>query len=388
MNALWAALVAAHVVSVADRVPAAMYLVSPPDVTSKAPSAAVYAAAADALVERTGLEVWSMERAGVAPGAIDRCPVESRLSCWTKTMRQAPVRYFWALAVQPLPDGRDRLITFFVDVEASLEVYRRWLDGGDPSWRDKAEAEIFSSSVVGAPQSLDTSDAAALEAYFVATVEETLRAKLEADGQWRPYGTVEVAVPAEGFDLVVDDAVVGPVPRGRVTVTGVLPGSHRIEGRAGKFVSAHEVDVEREGTAQVVFLPPPIAQHPLRTATLVGGGVVAATGVAFGVWSLVRANDDVDFSCVSRSGSSTDCAVRGGLTLGYDAGAAPTTIASDVNPSGVAMGALAGGLLTAGLTWALGALWWGERDAPPWWALLVGGAAGVTAYGAGHILAQ
>ncbi|MEQ8273912.1 MAG: hypothetical protein RMA76_07000 [Deltaproteobacteria bacterium] len=388
MNALWAALVAAHVVSVADRVPAAMYLVSPPDVTSKAPSAAVYAAAADALVERTGLEVWSMERAGVAPDAIDRCPVESRLSCWTKTMRAGPVRYFWALAVQPLPDGRDRLITFFVDVKASHEIYRRWLDGGDPSWRDKAEAEIFSSSVVGAPQTLDTSDAAALEAYFVATVEQTLRAKLEADGQWRPYGTVEVAVPSEGFDLVVDEAIVGPVPRGQVTVTGVLPGSHRIEGRAGAFVSAHEVDVERGSTAQVVFLPPPIAQHPLRTATLVGGGIVAATGVAFGVWSLVRANDDVDFSCVSRSGSSTDCAVRGGLTLGYDAGAAPTTIAADVNPSGVVTGALAGGLLTAGLTWALGALWWGERDAPPWWALLVGGAAGVTAFGAGHILAQ
>lgn len=385
---LLAALLAGQALFVGERAPVAMYLVSPPDARSAAPSAAVYEAASFALVERTGLEVWSMERAGVTPGAIDRCPVESRLSCWTQTMRQAPVRYFWALAVQPLPDGRDRLITIFLDVEQSVSIYTRWLDGGDAAWRERAEAEIFASAIVGEAAAIRTTDAAALAAYFQRTLDETLRRKLEADEQWRPYGAITIDVPTDAFSVSIDGRALGRVARGRLELQGVLPGLHRIEGRADQHVSAHDVQVERGGVAEIAFLPPPVARHPLRTATIYGGAAVAAGGIAIGVWSLLRASDGVAYGCVARPGSSTDCAVRGGLTLGYDPAAAPTTVAADVNPSGVVSGALFGGLLTAGAAWALGALWWGDQEQPPWWSWLVGAAAGVTVYGAGHVLAQ
>lgn len=387
-GALLATLLASNVLFVAERAPVAMYLVSPPDVTSAAPSAAVYQAAADALVERTGLEVWSMERAGVSPDSIDRCGVESRLSCWTQTMRQAPVRYFWALAVQPLPDGRDRLITIFLDVERSVAIYTRWLDGGEPAWREKAEAEIFAAATVGDAATIRTSDGAALAAYFASTLDDTLKGQLEADAQWRPYGRIEVEVPTPGFTVTVDGRTLGRVEAGALVLQGVLPGEHRVEGRVDAHVSAHDVRVERGGVAQIVFLSPPIVRHPLRTATIYGGAAVAAAGIAVGVWSAVRASDDVAYTCVARPGSSTDCSARGGLTLAYDPGAAPTTVASDVNPSGVVAGALFGGLVTAGAAWALGALWWGEQDRPPWWSWLVGAAVGVTAYGAGHVLVR
>lgn len=382
------ALIAATGMFVTERAPVAMYLVTPPSAKAAAPSAQIYSAAERALEERTGLQVWSMERAGVAPAAIDGCEVEARMSCWTQQMRAAPVRYFWALAVQPLPDGRDRLMTIFFDVEASVRIYQRWLDSNEASWRERAEEEIFAASVVDKGEAVRTTDPAALAEYFERVLEEALRPVLERDEQWRPYGRVHLEVPTEGFELRVDDRSYGPLPRGETTLLGLRPGLHVVEGIAAPHVSAHRAEVVRGEVVRIVLVPPPRERHPLRGATLYGGAAVAATGAALTAWALVRANDGVRSGCLERAGATTTCDELGGVTFGYDPSAAPTTDVAAVDSGGVVIGALGAALVAAGASWVVGALLFGDEEDAPWWSLVVGAAAGGVVFGGGQAIAR
>lgn len=383
MIALLAALAATAGIDVGEKTPVALYLVTPTGAASEIPSATTLAAAERALARDPSLELWPMERTGVAAATLDKCPIDTRLSCWVAAMRPSKAAYLWALALQPRGDGTDRVRTIFIDLGAATARYRAELDGGAEDWRERAESALF--ALARRDKGRQIGGAEDLTAYFDGVVDEFLRPALEANGRWKPYGAIEVTSPIDDMTVSIDGNIAGVVRAGSTVIAGVEPGPRRVEAQVGDYSKRYEVVVVRSETARIQLERPPVEWHPVRMGALYAGGVVAASGIAILIWSIVRAGDGVQGGCLQRAGMSGSCDGLGALTLGYDPSRAPSTDPDAVDPSGIVMAPLGIGLMATGAAWSAGA-WFGDREDAPWWAIAVGVATGIVVYGVGHVL--
>ncbi len=269
----------------------------------------------------------------------------------------------------------DRLSAQLIDTDRVLEAYH-----ADPRDAEYWEANLEAAINENAPSSPRTEVAtlAAAQAFVTALFDTHLRPSLEAGGQWKPFGHIELAATAPGLTILLDDAPVGVTGAGRTRLDGVLPGqrSLRVEGP-----TLHsDVETFEVVRGEAVAVAPELSARPTgESATtrwaleIVGAAAVVAGGVLVAV---AAATPDTTLHTYCVEGALAGCtSTRGFVTSDYDVerGAFP-------NGGGVALAPLGLGLLAGGIAWGAGTLLFVEEDETPWIPLVVGVVLGVTTF--------
>ena len=122
--------------------------------------------------------------------------------------------------------------------------------------------------------------------------------------------------------------------------------------------------------------PAPVETSALRIATIAGGGVVAASGIALVIVGIARAAGGQRIGCIGAG----ECPRAGSPSFGYDGAAGPSTSIEEVEPGGVRIAPLGASLLLGGTVISLGTLLFGATDEVPWIQILTGLAAGAVLY--------
>ena len=372
---------------VRSRVPAVMVLLTPPGRSLTVSLPALIDAATEAMNWRTDLQILSPEQAGVDPANLARCGARRRMTCWataidarlkqeTKTGDRA--RFAFIIVGQPSSQGRDRLYTLFMDVEASMRAYRS-APRSDPDWRERVEDQIFRSTPQSPPALVDGARPNRLTTYFRRVLRHTLRDRLQAGGHWFPSGLLRVLGAPAGLPILVDRQAVGFTGAGATEIAPLRAGLREVVVRGPDDHEVREVvQVAVGADVAVRWEPPPAGPNTARVVTRWGGlGVVAAGAVVAGL-GFARASE-VDQTCIVRSGEA-NCRGIGAPTFGFDPDQAPTTDPNRVNPSGVQISSLGLALVATGATWSAGSWLIGDDDSPPWWTWLAGLAIGGATY--------
>ena len=378
------ALLLMSAVEVSPRTQAVLLLVTPKASAIRA-STSDYLLAADAVAQqKTGLEILSVEQAGVDQLEMDRCGSAERLLCWTQQLRpggRKGPRYLLVLAVHPAQPGEEQLVTMMIDTHRALALQAK--TPRTSGWRERVENALFEEALKTSARSIKSGDARALKAYFEELFGSRFRSALEREGLWRPFGQVALLTPPSGAVIELDGRRVGLVEGARAELQAIQPGAHTItlrtaDGRAASTQIQLERGQRLELPASAFAFPAPGA-HPARLAAQWGGAAIAVSGVALAIYGLTLSLDNVNAACISRDGG--DCAGLGQPSFGYDGAQAPALRPDAVNPGGVLVGGLGLSLMSAGLSWSLGAWLWGERTEVPWVPLALGLALGGATYG-------
>ncbi len=395
----WAALLvlltaprAEAAVEVTPRVPAALLVIIAPGQSPAASTAALLSAADEALSAHTHLELRSLEQFGVDPQSLYACRSDLRLSCWARTLRQQTAgvrpRFALVLALLPLADGQEQASVHLLDLKVAAQVL-----AGAPSEAPEASAaaedELFERTARSRPVRLDLTDATARRDYFTRIVQDDFRGSFEAAGVLGALGALEVQGTRAGWPLFVDEAEVGVTADGRTEVIGVPVGRRAVRVRVpwGDEVQ-QELTVPQVGSAVMVVGPPPAGVHVGRTAVRWGGLALAAVGSAVALAGAVQSQDGARVTCLRRAGDVGSCPGLGTPSTGYDASAAPSTDPGAVDAGGLAVVPLGLALGVAGAS-ASAAAWTMPDEAEfPWWAVVIGAAAGALTYGVGHAVGR
>ncbi|MCK6552741.1 hypothetical protein L6R52_43360 [Myxococcota bacterium] len=397
------------VITLDERVPALMVVMTPREFASSTPTSEFLEAARRVLRARTRLALASAEQAGVDAGAFARCGAAERLGCWLLAARpdalaaEAPARsprerprYLFVLSVLPSEEpGEDRLSAFFLDADRGVASWRSLSRGRDDG-RDRVENALFEAATQTAPEAVRASDRRVLQDYLAALVERELRPTLERAGDWEPYGVIVVEASAAGLPIAIDGLEIGVTARGATTeLRDVTPGRRTITvGRAGAAATL-VVDVERGGRAIAAFdalltrMDLSDRSPVLRYSVLAGGAALGVAGVAIAILGAARGGD-VRSGCVLREGDgAASCVGLGAPTFGWDPSGAPAIDRSAINPAGVTVVPLGLALGTAGATLAGGTLLLDDDargDRWLWLPVVVSVGAGLLVYGTGAAL--
>lgn len=379
-------------IRVQARVPAALLVIIPPGQSPAASTAALLSAADEALTRHTRLEVRSLEQFGVDPQSLHACRSALRLSCWARTLGEqtsgTPPRFALVLALLPLADGREQASVHLLDLEFAATVLAH-ASPDAPEAAAAAEDELFERTPRSRSVRLDLTDPEARRDYFTGIVQDDFQSAFEAAGVLGALGAVDVQGTRAGWPIFVDEAEVGLTSEGRTEVAGVPVGPRRVRVRApwGEDVQ-QELTVPPVGSAVMVVGPPPAGVHPGRTVVRWGGLAVAAAGVAVFAAGAAKSSDGSKVTCLRRAQDTGDCAGLGTATTGYNPDAAPSTDPARVDAGGLAIVPLGLALGVAGAS-ASAAAWTLPEDADfPWWALVIGAAAGALTYGVGHAVGR
>jgi hypothetical protein len=398
------------VITLNERVPAVMIVLTPRDFVSRTPTSEFLDAARRVVRARTRLALASAEQAGVDAGALARCGATERLGCWLIAARPDALalpsetaakgaadrpRYLFVLSVLPATEvGEDRLSLYFVDADEAIARWRR-VSRFDEDWRERAESELDAISKSSPPRDVRASDPRALRDHLERVIDEEVRPTLERAGDWDPYGRIEVKTKRAGLPIAVDGVELGVTAAETTTLVDVGPGRRRVTVGAAGAAATLEVDVTR-GAVAIARFDGLLARLDLSDRTpvlrysVLGAG--AALGVAGGALAILGASrtGDVRQGCVLREGDvDAECRGLGTPALGWDPSGAPAIDADAINPSGVAMLPLGLALVGAGATLATGTfLVDDDADGDDWlWLPAVAGLAlGALVYGTGAAL--
>lgn len=326
-------------------------------------------------LDDAGLAVRSMEQVGVDTARLRACSALTRLSCWARVVERAAgasaLRHL--LVVSARTDARRlRLSAIFLDLDDTARIFA---DGGPDETR--AENALFDAAL-RIDETVLPRRQRAVRAWFDAIAAGPLRGFLEARGQWRSLGAVEIVGAAPGTQVVLDDRVLGTARTPSTTIDQVAPGARKIVLlRSSTSSTTHPFDLPPAGLARIV-VPSVVEEHHTAAWLTLGGS--AAAVVAGGVLAAVAASraSDVRAGCLRVGGE--DCEGRS-VSHRFDTGALPTTRLDDVDPGGVPLAAIGVALVSSGIGAGVStALTWDEFEG--WLPALVGVAAGLVGFGA------
>lgn len=262
------------------------------------------------------------------------------------------------------PGRPDRVSALLIDLEAALECSDTHVEEVD---RERCASE---HALVASDLGHRVASAAEMRRHFDGVVNDIFRPALEATGHWEPLGRIELTSERARTIVSLDGVPIGSLGRGRALITGVRAGRRtlRVEDPDGEEDELElSVDVAARDTAQVTIRAG--AYHPVRTATLWSGLVLAAAGIAFTVWGLAGHQSDVYCAGTSCSDRATFKSV-GGLIDGGDQAPRRDVLAVPLGYS----------LFVIGGAFTLGAIFEGEEADVPWISILAGSVAGGVAY--------
>ena len=361
-----------------------MLVIPPRGVPSPVQAATCIQAASDALTDLTGLRLISAEQAGVVHSKFLDCAAQQRFTCWTRAVRNVrnPARYLFVLFIQSSATTSDglRLSLLLLDLELANEIIANEPRG--PAREERVESKIFESTVHTRARVI-ASTPEALVRFHHDAAHADLRSVLGRNGHWQPFGRIAVTSDKSGRSIEIDGRVVGVTTAGTTTIERVTTGPREIVVRDVQSELTHtQVSVAHGQTSQVRVHDLSSGPHPVRTASLWTGGVVAAGGLAL-VGLAVAQSGDARAACLSRPGQDD---------AGCPAAAAPSfgeTISPSTNPDSTGgslpIAPIAAALAVTGATWLTGALLGPDEDAP-WWAIGIGALAGGVVLAAGLAL--
>ncbi len=314
-------------------------------------SSEVLEAASQLFGEVAHVVVASSEQVGLSAPEFDACPLEVRSSCWVRTAMRAgsTLRALVLVSIQASTSG-DRATSVAFDLEEAA----RALATDDP---EAAEQAIWDRAIKSPPIPLDEGG---IRAFLAARTAAELGELLRGIAPLAAYGSVEVAV-APGSEVALDEATLGVATSERVKIDSVPIGMHRVRTTRDGSIAECEVVVRASeaAIADLLIAPRPF---PLRTITLISGGIALAAGAVLTIVEAARSRDAL--LCVHR-GSPEDCGGDtpslepgpGGAPWPQDPGARPTLVVGF-------------GLVSLGATCTVGALL--ADDDTAWWVLLAG----------------
>ncbi len=290
------------------------------------------------------------------------------------------------LAASRTKGRQDRaLVLFYTPYDASTAalslVYFRPRDGlavverlrsEDPNWRSVADENVMSKAIPPACTSLvDTlvtplqvRGEAELRAALQRLVAEHMKACFEAEGAWRPFASIELALPQSGFELEIDGRSIGVAPGTTVTLERVRSGARQLSARHPDFTPWQSAPaVSAEGELRLAVDAVDLRAERAKTArgivrwSAVGLGVLGLASLAVGI---AKAGSQRDSSCIEFAGGS--CSIESYERL-----------------AGVPLLPLGLGLTTSALVGGAGTYVEGPTRAP-WISAVLGLASGVAVF--------
>jgi hypothetical protein len=294
------------------------------------------------------------------------------MSCMITRLRAAPGAPDLLLSFQSAAaeERVDPVSVELIDLEKAARAIAA-AKNGPPRSKEDLEIDLelaVSKSAIAASRKITLKTKEEAEAFAGGLVEHDLEAALSERGHWHPFGRIEVALEAPGFELQLDADALGVAPEGLVAVTGVPAGRRTLRLRHPDADEAVlEVEVSAGATSSLVA--PAVRWRPSsgRVATLWTGLGVAAAGVGLGAYAL------------STHGPTSTCLVGAGVPPSAPTGACPASPAfRSWGP--ILQVPLAYALLGAGGIAAAAAEWLGAPQDTPWIGIAAGGAVGALAY--------
>jgi hypothetical protein len=392
------AVAAPHTVEVQSRAPLALVLATPTGEVAKTNNSEIIRMVTDAFERHTDFEIELVDER-----AVERCrgrlyclADEARLDYSEERLRRsdggrmtyrehlhrlseegtAYPRFMLLLTNVAVEGAPDRVTAVLVDTDRALALLHDTKREG--RWEERVEAAVSEQAVVAAPPRREVADADAAGDLVERLVTEDLRAVLEQQGRWEPWGSIAIEIEAEEpLEIAVDDRTVGTTIPGTNELMRVSAGEHRIRLRHPSYADA-ELAVKVERGARAVLEPELVrtVHEPtvLRPITAWSGLVVALSGAVIATFAIVRQNQEVKTACFDASACSHD----GFATFSYSSGASDP---KNVNPPGVLMAPLGYSLVAAGAAWSLGTVLFGDDSDVPWIQWIAGLALGAAAYG-------
>ena len=284
-------------------------------------------------------------------------------------------RYLIVVSNVTLPDRPDRISIVLVDTDLALQLLHE-TRRDRAEWRDAFEARVDSGAIAGEPATAEVRSADEADAFFARYLRRNVRRRLERTGHWRPFGSIRIDTDVQHAAILWDGRTVGSTDRGSTMLTQAKAGPHSLTLQHPDYRDATtEVNVRPGETVNVTISleakpqPSPLGRQVMLWA---GVGLVVAGGT-LGAYALARQDSDATTFCIGRTCESG----TGFLSSGYTPDA---DINEDINPSGVLVGPLGYSLAATGAAWSLGTLLT-DDDEFPWWALVIGVAAGGVSYG-------
>lgn len=399
-----------------ERVPIALFIVTPTKGLANTSGSEILRLADIAVREKTNLTVVPGPDPKGPGGETQAC---EKLSCFVRVLagdwyrkdlrldairaklrqKNVPSLLVVLSAIQQA-SGVDRLTPILIDTGRAIDaIYEHDLEHTP---EDELEVRIVQDAVRASPPPEKVSSEG-IHAYLTRLFQEDFRGAFEQLDHWEPYGTIEIESAESGFEIAIDDVLsdpapgadpsepratlrlIGPTNAGRTVISEVMPGRRTVAVSLPGFEPfTTTVLVERGRRARVeaktVRQGDDLARM-FRTG-LVGSGIaLAIAGIAVSFYALKEELDPaVHAVCVKQAGES--CGSPEFRRFGSrDIGR------RDANPNGngIPIFPLGYSLFGMGATFSLGTLLFDDGSFP-WIQTLAGIGVGVGALLVSHAL--
>lgn len=289
--------------------------------------------------------------------------------------KQTVPEFLLVIANVTRPGEPDRLRAQVVDTHAALEAYHE-APRDQAGWEARLEASINETAFSPARGEVqNTEDARG----WVRGMLGQLAPLFEQNGNWDPYGALELHGVDAGAAVLLDGVTVGTTRDGTTRIERVTPGDRRV----GVQLAGHEpfeaaVRVAR-GKTEVVRPELRVASTGggLASGMVWGGAAAALAGAALVGWAVVRHDSAVTSRCFEGApGCAPGRAFESG---GYDP-------EQGVNPPGLLIAPLGFALAGTGAAWIFGPDLLDQQ--PAWVSLLAGVAVGGAVYAVSALAAS
>ncbi|MBI4814910.1 MAG: PEGA domain-containing protein [Deltaproteobacteria bacterium] len=294
-------------------------------------------------------------------------------------VRKERIRYprYLLLLTSLVQKGQpDRLAVRVVDTDLALSIYHSAARTSD--WKTRVDTEVLERAVRINGKRADVPTREAAVAHLEELFNGEMRALLDRDGHWRPFGAITFTTNEESVAVLLDGVAVGISKPGTTRISNVPAGRHTITLEHPLFERfVRDVEVERGATVEVPagLVRLPSADHATARTSLLWTGVgVSALGAAVLTAAIIgAANQEHNLLCYE----DEECRSPGWYT--FDG--APDS--ERLDPSqGVLIGAPLGySLMGAGAVWSLGTLLFGSDESFPWIQIATGVGVGALSFG-------
>lgn len=271
----------------------------------------------------------------------------------------------------------DRVSALLIDADLALELYNS-ANRDKEFWKEDLEARIGSEAVLGRAREAKVATPDDARTFLDRAISQDFRSAFDRFGNWEPFGKIELSMSQAGLEIVIDGATVGTTKSGVTMIEQVPQGTRRLRLQSPEYETYETQLVIQQGGVE--RLSPKVSRASGmgsvgRTATIIGGAVVAALGTAVTIWAVAAQDTGVQIICLNRQ--EGECGSSRFLRTGFD----DSVSNGDPNAGGFLHAPLGYSLVATGATMSLGTLFFTDEDEIPWIPLIAGVAVGFASYG-------
>ena len=326
------------VLSAADRIPAAIVVLTPFGSATSLGTSRLVRDLGEVLLRRTDLRPLSSEQAGVDPAAFASCPAREQLTCWTRQAADSRLeqgagpRYLFVVAARRIAPARDSLTITLIDPSITAPIT-------EGPTADDIEDAYFRTTPRTRPIVVDRREGKRGTVLLDQIVVETFEDRWTKDGHWQPFGRILVSYSdCQNCEVLVDDRLAGISGNETFQIHGLRAGPHAIALRQNRqtilrclvHVTANRLTTISASACQ---------SDPDTAKTIwfrYGGVVATAAGIGLITYGALQAANAPRTVClVPAGGNAAACDSLGAPGLGFGGEGAITDRPQDVNPSGV-----------------------------------------------------